>query len=50
MDNTVGITNSRVITLRVIADTRFDLPRGRKPPSAESGKRRGSHQLGLSKR
>jgi hypothetical protein len=33
----VGTTNSRVITLRVIADTRSDLPHSRKPPSAESG-------------
>src|SRR5258708_39389297 len=37
MANNVGTTNSRVITLWVIADTRFDQPQGRKPPSAESG-------------
>jgi hypothetical protein len=27
MANSVGTTNSRVITFSVIADTRFDLPR-----------------------
>jgi hypothetical protein len=35
--NTVGTTNFKVITLWVIADPRFDLPQGRRPPSAESG-------------
>jgi hypothetical protein len=34
------MTNSRVITLLVIADTRVDLPHARKPPSRESGNKK----------
>ena len=35
--NTVGTTNCKVIALWIIADTRFDLPHAKIPPSAESG-------------
>jgi hypothetical protein len=36
MARTIVTAKSKII-LWVIADTRFDLPRARKPPSAESG-------------
>src|SRR4051812_3986943 len=36
--NAVGTTNSTAITFLVMADTRYDLPHTRRPPSAESGK------------